>query len=176
MAALPPITLRAARIADAAALSHLAVTSFCAKFGGLYTPDDLATFLDSALSEAAITAELANPDRLYCLAELDGALIGYAALGLACGFPDHSRGQRTIELKKLYTDPARTGGGIGSTLLDWALGEARAHGFDEMQLSVWSGNEDAQRFYARYGFAHVADVTFRVGEQIDHEFLFSIML
>jgi ribosomal protein S18 acetylase RimI-like enzyme len=45
-----------------------------------------------------------------------------------------------------------------------------------MQLSVWSGNEGAQRFYARYGFAKVADVTFRVGEQVDHEFLFSRML
>jgi diamine N-acetyltransferase len=40
-----------------------------------------------------------------------------------------------------------------------------------MQLSVWSGNVDAQRFYARHGFAKVADVTFRVGAQIDHEFL-----
>ena len=45
-----------------------------------------------------------------------------------------------------------------------------------MQLSVWSGNDGAQRFYARHGFAKVADVTFRVGEQIDEEFLFARMI
>ncbi|MFM5953915.1 MAG: GNAT family N-acetyltransferase, partial [Novosphingobium sp.] len=31
-------------------------------------------------------------------------------------------------------------------------------------------------FYARYGFAKVADITFRVGEQLDEEFLFARML
>ena len=29
-----------------------------------------------------------------------------------------------------------------------------------------------QRFYARYGFAKIADTTFQVGNQIDAEFLF----
>jgi ribosomal protein S18 acetylase RimI-like enzyme len=103
-------------------------------------------------------------------------MAGYCKLGLTCGFPEHARGDRVIELKQLYTAPGMTGMGIGASLMVWALAEARARGHDEMQLSVWSGNEGAQRFYARYGFAKVADVTFRVGEQVDHEFLFSRML
>ena len=41
---------------------------------------------------------------------------------------------------------------------------------------MWSGNDGAQRFYARYGFARVADITFNVGEQVDDEFLFAAML
>ena len=87
------------------------------------------------------------------------------------------RGARqTIELKQLYTDPARTGEGIGAALMDWALAEAATRGADEMQLSVWSGNDGAQRFYARYGFAKVADVHFWVGAQRDDEFLFSRLL
>ena len=60
--------------------------------------------------------------------------------------------------------------------MDWALTEARARGADEIQLSVFSGNEGAQRFYARYGFVKVADVTFRVGSHIDDEFLLSLLL
>ena len=60
--------------------------------------------------------------------------------------------------------------------MDWALTEARSRGADEIQLSVWSGNDGAQRFYARYGFVHVADVTFRVGSQLDDEFLLSLKL
>ena len=57
--------------------------------------------------------------------------------------------------------------------MDWAMGEFTDRGADEVQISVFSGNEGAQRFYQRYGFEKVADVTFRVGTQIDAEFLFA---
>jgi ribosomal protein S18 acetylase RimI-like enzyme len=60
--------------------------------------------------------------------------------------------------------------------MDWALSMARERGADEVQLSVWSENDGAQRFYARYGFAKVADITFAVGEQLDHEYLFALRL
>jgi diamine N-acetyltransferase len=165
------LAYRPVRPDDAAALARLGAESFVVKFGALYQPEDLAAYLDEAHSPAAVHAEIASPARLYRLAEDGGALVGYCKLGLVSGFPEHARGARPIELKQLYTAPLRTGQGIGAALLGWALAEARERGFDEMQLSVWSGNVDAQRFYARHGFAKVADVTFRVGAQIDHEFL-----
>ena len=168
--------LRPASPADIPALSRLGNNSFVAKFGHLYRPEDLAAFLAEAYSLDAIRAELANPDRLYCLATSDGRLAAYCKLALTCSFPEHARGQRTIELKQLYTAPDCTGQGFGAAQMDWALAEARSRGADEIQLSVWSGNEGAQRFYARYGFGKVADVTFKVGSHIDDEFLFSLLL
>ena len=170
------LALRAATDADIPALSALGRESFIAKFGTMYRPADLAAYLDEAHSEPAIAAELANPQRLYRLAEKAGQLLGYGKLGLACGFPEYARGNRVIELKQLYTAPGATGQGIGAALMDWSLEAARERGADEMQLSVWRGNHGAQRFYARYGFENVADITFRVGEQIDEEFLFARLL
>ncbi len=149
---------------------------FVDKFGAMYRPQDLAAYLEEAHSERAIAAELANPQRLYRLAVRGDELLGYCKLGLTCGFPDHARGSKPVELKQLYTAPGATGQGIGAALMDWAMAEARERGADEMQLSVWSGNHGAQRFYARYGFEKVADITFRVGEQIDEEFLFARLL
>ena len=163
--------LRPAGPEDAPALARLGINSFVAKFGTLYRAQDLSAFLDEAFSLSAIASELANPQRLIHLAQQDGALLGYCKLGLVCGFPEHARGSHVSELKQLYTAPDATGRGIGAALLDWAMAEARLRGCDEMQLSVWSGNTGAQRFYARYGFAKIADVHFRVGTQIDDEFL-----
>jgi ribosomal protein S18 acetylase RimI-like enzyme len=60
--------------------------------------------------------------------------------------------------------------------MDWIMDHARARGADEVQLSVWSGNPGAQRFYARYGFSKVADIHFMVGSHRDEEFLFARML
>ena len=168
--------LRPALPADAAALAALGRDSFVAKFGTMYRPEDLATFLAQTHSDEVVAREIANPQARYRLAERDGALAGYCKLGLACGWPEYARGRHAIELKQLYTAPGATGGGIGAALMEWALGEARELGADEVQLSVFSGNTDAQRFYHRHGFAHVADTHFWVGEQRDDEFLFARMI
>lgn len=170
------LSLRSMGPADVPALSRLAIDSFVAKFGALYRPADLNAFLEESLSEAAVAADLANPKLLYQLAERDGELVGFIKIGLACGFPDHARGSKVMELKQLYTAPQATGGGIGSLLMDWAMAQFSARGADEVQLSVYAHNDGAHRFYRRYGFDKVADITFRVGEHLDPEFLFARLL
>ena len=170
------LTLRPATAADTAALSRLGTESFVAAFGDMYSPQDLAAFLAETKSEAAIAAQIADPAGPIQLAVRSGQMLGYCKLGLGCSWPEFARGKRVMELKQLYLDAAATGLGIGGLLMDWAIAECTAHGADEIQLSVFSGNLGAQRFYVRYGFEKVADVTFRVGQQIDHEFLFSRMV
>jgi len=170
------LTLRSANARDAAALAALGRDSFVAKFGAMYRPEDLRSFLEQSHAEPVVASQIADPEMRIALAERDGALVGYCKLWLGCGWPDHARGEKAIELVQIYTAPGTTGGGIGAALMDWALGEARAFGADEIQLSVWSGNEGAQRFYRRYGFEKIADIDFWVGEQRDDEFLFTRML
>lgn len=168
--------LRPANAADIPALAALGRDSFVDKFGYMYRPEDLAAFIAETHSPEAVASELADPQRRYCLVEIDGALAGYCKLAIPSTLGDHHAAERPIEIKQLYTAPGMTGKGIGAALMDWAMAEARAHRADAIQLSVWSGNDGAQRFYARYGFAKVADITFEVGEQIDEEFLFALKL
>jgi ribosomal protein S18 acetylase RimI-like enzyme len=170
------ITLRAATADDADALAELGERAFVAKFGHLNTPGDLAHFLASAHTPGVVAAEIADPRMRIRLAERDGALVGFCKLVMRCGWPEYLRGTNAIELKQLYLDPDLVGGGLGRPLMNWALAEAKAAGADEMQLSVWSGNDGAQRFYARYGFEKVADIEFWVGNHCDDEFLFAAML
>ncbi|MCT2399037.1 GNAT family N-acetyltransferase [Novosphingobium mangrovi (ex Huang et al. 2023)] len=168
--------LRLANPADAADLARLGAHSFTVKFGHLYRPEDLHGFLAEAHTEAKAAKEIADPKMRVILAEQDGRLLGYCKLVMACGWPEHARGERAIELKQLYTDPETTGQGIGARLMDWALEEARRFGADEIQLSVYSDNPGAQKFYRRYGFEKAADIHFMVGEQRDEEFLFAKVL
>ena len=57
-----------------------------------------------------------------------------------------------------------------------AFAQAREGGADAIQLSVYSENFGAQRFYQRYGFEKVADIGYWVGEQRDDEFLYEVGL
>jgi ribosomal protein S18 acetylase RimI-like enzyme len=170
------MNLRPATPDDAPALSRLGTDSFVVKFGHLYSAENLANFLAGSHSEAKVAKEIADPALRVMLAEADGKLLGFCKLVMACGWPDHARGSAVIELKQLYTDPEATGQGIGAALMDWALAEAARFGADEIQLSVYSDNPGAQKFYARYGFEKVADIHFMVGEQRDEEFLFARVL
>lgn len=168
--------LRRATPADAAALARLGADSFVAKFGHLYTPENLAGFLAGAHSEDKIAREIADPAMRVMLVHDDEALLGFCKLVMACGWPEYARGAAAIELKQLYTAPLATGQGIGTRLMAWALDEATRFGADEIQLSVYSDNPGAQKFYARYGFEKIADIHFIVGSQRDEEFLFALRI
>ena len=172
------IALRPATAADIPALAELARDSFVAAFGHLYRPEDLALFLDEWRTESAYLAALAVPARRIQLAELDGRLAGYALISLGDGFDERPEPHpaRPVMLSQLYCAAEATGHGLGAALMDWAIGEARAWNADALQLSVFSENFGAQRFYQRRGFRHVADIDFWVGNHRDDEFLYELAL
>ncbi len=174
MTATPQPQLRLAAPEDTAALADLARRAVSAKFQHLYKPEDFATFMEAAHSDAKVAKEIADPGMSVAVIEEDGALIAFCKLvlqsTLSAGYSD---ALRPLELKQLYTDPERIGGGLGKRLMDWALAEAAQHGADEIQLTVYSENVEAQRFYHRYGFAKIADIEFWVGNHCDPEFLYA---
>ncbi|RPF71868.1 GNAT family N-acetyltransferase [Aurantiacibacter spongiae] len=170
--------LRPATPDDADALSRLGKESFCAAFEHLYRPADLRVFLQDVYARSVIADEIADPAITHRLAEdaVGDGLTGFVKVRQPSWYAHHSDAARPMGLGQLYTDPARTGEGIGAALMDWAITFARQHDHDAIQLSVWSENDGAQRFYARYGFSKIADITFRVGDQLDEEFLLELEL
>jgi len=166
--------LRLATPADAAAICDLGRRAFVARFGHLYRPEDLAAFLDKVYSEAPVLREVGDPGLRIAVMEDGGALVSFCKIALKSSLPaGHSNALCPMELKQLYTDPTRIGGGLGARLMEWALQMAEQAGADEIQLSVYSDNPEAQRFYARYGFAKIADIEFWVGDHCDAEFMFA---
>jgi diamine N-acetyltransferase len=168
--------LRPATLADAPALAALGAETFIAAFGDLYSAEDLAAFLAQVHAPGPVAEEIAGDTCTHCLAELDGALVAYCKLRYPSHYTAYSDAANPIELGQLYALPGRTGGGIGTRLMDWALGAARDRSHDAVLLSVYAENYGAQRFYQRYGFAKIADITFQVGEQLDPEFLYELRL
>lgn len=166
--------LRPATSEDAAALAALARAAFADAFGHLYRPEDLAAFLGEWRTPERFAAAIADPAARVMLVEEHGALIAYCSTIHGKGFEEgpEPRPARPAYLAQLYCAQAATGRGLGALLIEDAIAEASRRGCDAMQLSVYSGNHGAQRFYRRYGFAKVADIHFRVGEQLDEEYLF----
>jgi ribosomal protein S18 acetylase RimI-like enzyme len=172
------VILRPATVADAEALARLAEDSFIGAFGHLYRPEDLQAFLGEHRSAERYRADLADPAKRVQLAEVDGALAGYCLIVLGQPFAERPdpKPRKPVFLSQLYCLPAMTGRGLGAALMQWAIAEARSWGADAVQLSVFSENFGAQRFYQSRGFRHVADIAFWVGNQRDAEFLYELAL
>lgn len=165
--------LRPATLEDVPALAALGRESFTHAFGHLYRPEDLAAFLDEVHDEAAVAAEVAGEDCRHRLAVADdGTLLGYCKLRYPSKMAGIARAENPLELGQLYCAGSATGRGLGGAFMEWVIAEGEAGGHDAIVLSVYSENFGAQRFYERHGFAKTADTTFKVGDQIDAEFLY----
>lgn len=170
------LTFRDAETSDVTALTALARKTFTDKFGHLYTPGNLAAFLEESHNPDIYRDWIADPDVLVRVCEADGGdMVAYLLCSpLSLPAPDPESG--AVELKRVYVDGALQGRGIGSRFIDEALEWARRRNASEMYLSVYSDNLDAQRLYARLGWQKVAEFLFPVGEHRDLEYLLRLKL
>lgn len=165
--------LRPATSHDIEELVAVGRQTFVDAFGHLYSAQDLTAFLDDWRSPQRIAANIADPDTRVAVAEEHGTIVAYCTTVFGKGFAERPdpKPARPAFLSQLYCTQATTGRGVGAALMADSVTESRRRGCDAVQLSVWSENFGAQRFYARHGFIKVADIDFWVGDHRDDEFL-----
>ena len=163
--------IRKAGPGDAAALAGIGARTFTLTFGHLYPPEDLAHFLGESHSEAAYAKLLGDERYGLWLLEDASRPVGFAVAG-PCGLPHPEVAPADGELKRLYLLPEAQNGGWGGRLFDEAIAWLERGGPRRLWISVWSENLGAQRFYARRGFAKVAEYEFPVGRVRDIEYMF----
>lgn len=157
----PPI-IRLATSPDAPALAHLARRTFIEAYASETTPDDLAAYLEQALTLGTWRDELARSDYGCLLAVAGPDSIGYAQLRK--GFtPPCVRDEAPMELARLYVLERWVGRGVGSRLMQGALDLATARGASALWLGVWDRNARAIAFYRRWGFRDVGSQLFPLG-------------
>ena len=167
------VAYRIAGANDAPILAALVRATFTETFGHLYTPENLAAFLETHQAESW-RAELADPAFTVRLAEEEGRAAAYAKLGPP-SLPFEVR-RPCVELRQFYVLKPWQGRGVAQALMAWALGCARERGAEELYLSVFVDNHRARRFYARYGFEQVGTYHFMVGTHADLDLVMRVDL
>ncbi|CAN5343680.1 GNAT family N-acetyltransferase [soil metagenome] len=147
--------------------------TFIEDFAIPYPPADLALFETETYGPARVAAEIADAKHATWVAvDPEGALVAYAHVG-PCKLPHPELRAGEVELYQLYMLRGQQGGGLGRALMERAMGWMQAQPDKDRQwLGVWSGNDRAQRFYARFGFRQVGTYSFAVGDHRDHEFIY----
>ncbi|MGV9314927.1 N-acetyltransferase family protein [Streptomyces sp. NPDC003691] len=92
-----------------------------------------------------------DPDRLLLVADCDGEVVGHLVGVLADA--SELRTVRVATLVSMYVRPAfrrgRIGGRLVAEFFDWATNA----GAGAVEVTAYSGNAEAVRFYERHGFA-----------------------
>lgn len=168
------VTYRRAEASDAAALAELAASTFVQTFAHLYPREDLDAYLAKSYGAAIQRDEIEDETVATWLAHRGAELIGYAQAGPMDMKVDHAPTDR--ELYRLYVTGDAKGAGVAHQLMRVVVDWAREQGAPSLWLSVWENNERAQRFYRRYGFEHVGEHKFMVGNTADRDFIWRLTL
>ena len=161
---------RPAEAADIPALAKLATDTLVAKFGHLYSEENLNHHLEKSCSERYFS-DVLGKDSLLLVWDAD-RLIAYAKWGENT-LPVEQPVTPCLMIDRLYVDEAYQGQKIGHQLM-LKMFEAM-QGQAAIYLSVFSDNEGAQRFYQRYGFSKVGEYDYMVGTHADHEFIYGLV-
>ena len=157
------IRIRPATAGDAATLAEFAERVFDEVFSPGNDEGDMASYLNEAFGPDKQRAEITAPGSIVLLAEdASGALTGYLHI-YPTPVPECVRGPASVELKRLYVEPARHSRGLGKRLLEDGLARANATGAKAVWLGVWERNVRAQHFYQREGFTRVGEHDFHLG-------------
>lgn len=164
------IHVRRAAALDAKALAEIAARTFADAFGDSNTAEDMALHLTTKYGEAQQAAEIADPDIDVLIADIDGAMAGYAMVrgGQA---PECVTLDAPVELWRFYVDRAWHGRGVAQALMTAVDEAARERGADSIWLSVWEHNPRAQAFYAKCGFFQAGTKPFVVGTDVQTDWV-----
>lgn len=138
-------------------------------FGHLYTPEQLATYLEECYNETLYRSWLQDTEQfaLFIAYDEGNKVCGYSLASTVCTLPldslasedpasNHTKIENRIvsldgELRRIYVRMDQCGSGLANALLSHAMDWLTPRS-SRIFLGVYAGNPRAQRFYHKQGF------------------------
>jgi ribosomal protein S18 acetylase RimI-like enzyme len=141
------VAVRAARVEDAEAIGRIQVEAWRRTYAGHMDAGFLAR-LDPARRAETWRTLAQGPGRI-AVAERAGVIGGFVAYG---DRQDDDLPASTAQVYAINVDPALRGTGVGAALMNHAVADLAAAGYDAAVLWVLAANDVARSFYARGGW------------------------
>lgn len=170
LAGIPALDIRRCAMGDVPVLCAIGAETFRDTFAESNTAEDMASYLRTAYAEPRIRAEVGTPGTRFFIAWIGGTPAGFLKVNFGAAQTE-DMGRGVAEIERLYVRRAYKRRGVGTSLMRFALDEARRGGVDGVWLGVWEHNAPARAFYERMGFAYVGSHVFRLGADAQTDLL-----
>lgn len=167
--------IRPAELQDANALLTMYQTSFHDTFAKHNRPEDMAAYMSEEIRLDRVVADIVDASGVCLIAIRSGAIVGFARL-MVDPVPEFVTVTNPIRLSKLYVATDVIGKGVGKRLMQAGIDWASANGCHGLWLGVWEHNHRAIEFYNRRGFKIVGNEEFKLGGDIQNDFVMQLEL
>jgi len=164
------VQIRGARPEDAVLLADLSRRTFYETFAEQNSKENMDKFLGVQMTDERVKGELLSTHSHFLLAEKGSQCLGYAMLKESPppqGLPSGA----SVEISRIYVVKNAVGQGVGESLMEACLAEARAKKCDWIWLGVWEHNQRAIAFYVKWGFEKFGSHSFLLGDDLQTDWL-----
>ncbi len=158
------------QIEDVETLLNLAAHTYSDTFAAMNTPETMAAYLAEAFTREKFLDELSHPHSQFYFLLADGNLAGYLKLNDTEAQTD-LQDPLALEIERIYVHRDFQGQGLGRVLIEFAVQKAREMGKISVWLGVWQKNLSAIAFYQKMGFKIVGEHSFRMGEELQADWV-----
>ena len=160
---------------DAAMLAEFGSKAFHDSFAKDNTEENIRLYLKQTYSPQIQLGELTNPEVVFLIAEIEDETVGYVKINLT-NKDDSVKGIKTIEIERIYAAKEHIGEGVGKSLMQASIQEAKRRGCDSLWLGVWEKNPRAIEFYKKWGFVEVGTHVFMLGDDPQRDYIMELMV
>ena len=149
---------------DIEALINISKNTFIDAFEQDNDPADFAEYLNVAFSFKTLMDQLKNPNsEFYFVYDSENVLTGYFKINqfnAQTEFQDSDG----LELERIYVLKEYQNKGYGKLILEEVIRVAKIKAKSYVWLGVWEKNQNAIRFYERFGFLRVGTHPYYIGK------------
>ena len=161
---------KTATVNDVEALAEISRSTFYDTYHKLNTEEDMQLFIKEMFNEQVLTEEIQDPHNQFILLYLEEELVGYAMFSEEVKRPELSTTD-TIEIARIYVTQSQIGKGLGAALMQKCIDVAREGNKQVIWLGVWEHNHNAKSFYSRWGFEKFGEHHFKLGNDLQNDWL-----
>jgi ribosomal protein S18 acetylase RimI-like enzyme len=155
----------------------LAARLFTETYGPTHPEPELSRYLARSFSVEGVREALSKADvSMFVAEDAAGVPVAYAYVRATPEPPAGVVGLRPFEIARFYVDSACQGQGVGASLMNACLSDAKEQGADVIWLQVWKEAPWAVGFYRRVGFSPVGSAPFYFGDQVGDDHIMSRLL
>ena len=157
-------------LSDIEELITIGRTTYYDTFHSMNSPETMERYLDEAFDRQKITGELTNPKSSFYFLYDEDVLIGYKKINF---YPAQSdiNDPKSLELERIYVLSEYKGKGYGTFMIDKTVQLAKENKCTSIWLGVWEKNLKALSFYQKQGFEIAGKHPFRMGNEIQNDYI-----
>ncbi|MEY2648695.1 MAG: hypothetical protein RL282_1408 [Bacteroidota bacterium] len=169
------VKIHQAGIDELEELQQISRTTFTETFSVHNSEENMRNYLRDNLSLEKLGEELNNPESSFYFAEMKDQVIGYLKLNVGAA-QNEWKENTGLEIERIYVLKEYHGLTIGQLLLEKAIAIAKSMEMQYVWLGVWEKNERAIAFYTKNGFKVVGHHLFKLGDDIQTDYLMKLAL